>query len=54
MTAIVESILPACDVIDLLYLHIKHTEKSQERKDIKKSCTKAYFTVSATICSYYL
>ena len=47
MTAIVESILPACDVIDLLYLHIKHTEKSQER-------TKAYFTVSATICSYYL
>ncbi len=32
-TAIVENILPACDVIDLLHLHTKQTEISQERKD---------------------
>ena len=29
-TAIVENILPTCDVIDLLHLHIKQTEISQE------------------------
>ncbi len=41
VTVIGETILPACDVIDVLHLHVK--QKCLKNEEIRKRCTMTYF-----------